>query len=94
MKKIKPAEIFSVGSSASAASESGFETASTASVGAAAASSLKTAVVSPDGGGCLLADPSGPGGRLGPLGWWLEDAASPFSRLAKQVVDLGLKHVD
>ncbi len=91
-----PAEIFSVGSSASAASESGSETASTASVGAAtaAASSLKPAVVSPDGGGCLLADPGGPGGRLGPLGWWLEDAASPFSRLAKQVVNLGLKHVN
>jgi hypothetical protein len=59
-----------------------------------AASSLPAAIISPDGGGSLLADPGGPGGRLGSLGWRLEDASSPFSGLALQILDLSLEHVD
>ncbi len=44
----------------------------------------------------MLADPGGPGGRLGPLGWRLEDASNPapFSGLTKKIFDLGLEHVD
>ncbi len=82
-------------SAASAASKSSSKAASATSEGAAAAASLPAARVSPDGGGSLLADPGGPGGRLGPLlGWWLEDASSPFSGLALKILDLSLEHVD
>ena len=87
------ATIFSVGSAASVAHEP-TETTSAASATAAAASSLPAAVLSPDGGGGLLADPGGPGGCLGSLRWRLECASSPFPELALQLLDLSLEDVD
>ncbi len=63
--KTNNATIFSVGSAASVAPESS-EAASAASASATAASSLPAAVLSPDGGGCLLADPGGPLSRCYP----------------------------
>ena len=84
---------FSVGSTASVASEPS-EAASAASAAATAASSLPAAELSPDGGGGLLADPGGPGGWLGSLGWRLESASSPLPGLALQLLDLVLEHVD
>ncbi len=84
--------IFSVGSTASVASEPS-EAASAASAAATAASSLPAAELSPDGGDGLLADPGGPGGRLGSLRWRLEYTPSPFPGLALQQLNLSLEHV-
>jgi hypothetical protein len=92
-KKKNNTTIFSVGFTASVASESS-EAASAASASTTAASTLSAAVLSPDGSGCLLADPGGPGGWLGSLGWRLESASSPLPGLALQLLDLVLEHVD
>ncbi len=86
-----------VGSAASVASGSSSRAASGTSVGRTAsvsATSTEAAVLSPDGGGGLLADPGRPRSRFRPLGWWLEVASSSLLGLPLQVLNLGLKHTD
>ncbi len=90
-------ELLVVGSAASVASRSTSRAASATSVGRTASISVTSsvaAVLSPDGGGGLLTDPSWPRGGLRPLGWWVEFASSPLLGLSLQVLNLGLEHVD
>ena len=96
MKKILRGTLV-VGTAASVALGSSSRAASATSVGRMASvstTSTEAAVLSPDGGGGLLADPGRPRSRLRPLGWWLEVASSSLLGLALQVLNLGLEHID